>query len=65
MSVWRVRPGWYLAALGIPIAEKLAVDISGSLLGLATPGRLLGALSVSALVVPLVVLVPALLEELG
>jgi uncharacterized protein len=65
MSVWRVRPGWYLAALGIPVAEKLAVDISGSLLGLATPGRLLGALSVSALVVPLVVLVPALLEELG
>jgi len=65
MSVWRVRPRWYLAALGIPVAEKLAVDISGSLLGLATPGRLLGALSVSALVVPLVVLVPALLEELG
>jgi membrane protease YdiL (CAAX protease family) len=65
MSVWRVRPRWYLAALGIPVAEKLAVDISGSLLGFATPERLLGALPVSALVVPLVVLVPALLEELG
>jgi uncharacterized protein len=65
MSVWRVRPRWYLAALGIPVAEKLAVDIGGSLLGLTTPGRLLGALSVSALVVPLVVLLPALLEEFG
>jgi uncharacterized protein len=65
MSVWRVRPRWYLAALGIPVAEKLVVDISGSLLGFATPERLLGALSVSALVVPLVVLVPAMLEELG
>ncbi len=65
LLVWRVDARWYLAALGIPIAEKLAVDSAGILLGVTTPARLLGAVSVSALVVPAVVLVPALLEELG
>ena len=65
MVVWRVRARWYLAALSIPVAEKLAVDIAGTLLGFATPGRLLEPLSASALVVPVVVVVPALLEELG
>ena len=63
--VWRVRARWYLAALSIPVVEKLAVDITGTVLGFATPGRLLEALSASALVVPVVVVVPALLEELG
>ena len=47
------------------MAEKLAIDLTGSLLGFTTPDRLFGALSASALVIPLVVLVPALLEELG
>ena len=65
LVVWRVDARWYLAALGIPVAEKLAVDITGSLLGLTTPDGLLGSLSASALLIPLVVLVPALLEELG
>ena len=65
LFVWRVRPRWYLAALGIPVAEKLVVDIAGTLLGLTTPDRMVGALSVSALLVPVVVVVPAMLEELG
>ncbi len=65
LLVWRVDARWYLAALGIPVAEKLAIDLTGSLLGFTTPDRLFGALSASALVVPLVVVVPALLEELG
>jgi len=65
LFVWRVRARWYLVALGIPVAEKLVVDIAGIVLGVSTPGRLLGALSLSALVVPAVVVLPALLEELG
>jgi uncharacterized protein len=65
LLVWRVGARWYLAALGIPVAEKLVVDIAGTVLGFSTPDRLVGALSVSALVVPVVVVVPAMLEELG
>jgi membrane protease YdiL (CAAX protease family) len=65
LFVWRVNPWWYVAALGIPVAEKLTVDLVGTLLGFSTPGRLVGALSASALLVPVVVLLPALLEELG
>lgn len=65
MLVWRVNPWWYVAALGIPVAEKLAVDLAGTLLGLSAPDRLVGALSASALLVPVVVIVPALLEEVG
>lgn len=63
----RVRVGtrWYLIALGIPVVEKLTVDVVGVLLGVSTPARLISALTVSALVVPLVVLLPAMLEELG
>lgn len=65
LVVWRVDARWYLVALGIPIAEKLVVDGAGILLGLTTPDRLLGALSVPALLVPVVVIMPAMLEELG
>ena len=65
LFIWRVGARWYLAALGIPVAEKLVVDIAGTVLGFSTPDRLVGALSVSALVVPVVVVVPAMLEELG
>jgi uncharacterized protein len=65
--VGRVRVGarWYLIALGIPVADKLLVDVAGVLLGMTTPDRLLQALTLSALAVPLVVLLPGLLEELG
>lgn len=65
LFVWRVGARWYLVALGIPIAEKLVVDVAGTLLGFSTPDRMLGALSVTALLVPVVVVVPAMLEELG
>jgi hypothetical protein len=65
LFVWRVDARWYLAALGIPIAEKLAVNAAGILLGATTPDRLLAAWSASALLVPVVVIVPAMLEELG
>jgi uncharacterized protein len=62
---WGVRWPWYLAAIGIPVIEKLLVDLGGVVFGATTPDRLVGALPASALVVPLVVLVPALLEEFG
>ncbi len=62
---WRVARPWYLAAIGIPVAEKLVVDVVGVALGVTTPARLIDALTVSALIVPLVVLVPAMLEEFG
>ena len=65
LCVWRVSPRWYLIAVGIPLLEKLIIDITGTVSGVTTPGRLLGAMSLSALVVPIVVLFPALSEELG
>jgi len=65
LFVWRVQARWYVAALGIPVAEKVIVDLVGTLWGLSTPDRLLGSLSASALLIPVVVVVPALLEELG
>jgi hypothetical protein len=58
MGRWRVGWPWYLAALGIPVIEKLVVDVAGILSGAATPDRLVGALTVSALVVPLVLASP-------
>jgi membrane protease YdiL (CAAX protease family) len=61
----RVGMRWYVVAVGIPVADKLIVDLAGTLLGRTTPDRLLQALTASAIVVPLVVLIPGLLEELG
>ena len=65
LGVWRVRPRWYVAAIAIPVAEKILVDAAGLLLGRTTPQGLISALTVAALAVPLVVLVPGMLEELG
>jgi membrane protease YdiL (CAAX protease family) len=65
LVVWRVRPRWYAAALLIPVTEKIIVDVAGLLLGQTTPQRLVSSLSIAALMVPLVVLIPGLLEELG
>ncbi len=61
MADWR----WYLVAIGIPVVDKLIVVVAGVLLGITTPDRLLQAITPAALVVPLVVLLPGLLEEFG
>ena len=55
----------YAAAIFIPVAEKVIVDVAGLLLGQTTPQRLVSALSIAALAVPLAVLIPGVLEELG
>jgi len=62
---WRVGGRWYLAAVGIPLIATLAIDAVGLLLGAASLDRLVGALTASALLIPVVVVVPAMLEELG
>jgi membrane protease YdiL (CAAX protease family) len=65
LRVWRVRPRWYAAAILIPVGEKIIVDATGIALGRTTPQLLLSALGIAALTLPLVVLIPGLLEELG
>ena len=65
LGVWRVRPRWYAAAILIPVAEKIIVDVAGLLLGQTTAPLLVSSLSIAALTVPLVVLIPGMLEELG
>ena len=61
---WRVSPWLYLAAIGIPILGTLLIVV----LAVATGTPMSDAfsdLSAAALIVPLVVLLPALLEEFG
>jgi membrane protease YdiL (CAAX protease family) len=66
LGVWRVRPRWYAAAILIPVAEKIIVDAAGLALGQTTMQQLLtSALGIVAFTLPLVVLVPGMLEELG
>jgi len=61
----RVGWRWYLVAIGIPIVDKLLVVAAGVLLGITTPDRVLQEITPAAALVPLVVLLPGLLEELG
>ncbi len=60
---WRVPARWYLAAIGIPLAAALMIDLAGLVAGEADLETLVGALTLNALLVPLVVFLPALFEE--
>ncbi len=60
---WRVAPRWYVAAIGIPLAAALAIDLVGLIAGQADLDMLVSALTVNALLVPLVVFLPAVFEE--
>jgi membrane protease YdiL (CAAX protease family) len=66
LGVWRVRPRWYAAVILIPVADKIIVDAAGLGLGRTTLQQLLTSpLGIVALTLPLVVLIPGMLEELG
>ncbi len=60
---WRVPVHWYALAIGIPLLGTLAIDVAGIALGQATIDGVVAGLSASVIVVPLVVLLPALFEE--
>lgn len=60
---WRAAPRWYAAAIGIPVALALAIDLAGLVTGQASLATLVDAVTLDALIVPLVVLLPALFEE--
>ena len=60
---WRVAPRWYAAAIGFPLAVALVIDLAGLVTGQADLDALVGALTLDALIVPLVVFLPALFEE--
>lgn len=62
---WRVGWRWYAAAVGIPFLAFGVIATSGAALGQFSSERLAGNMTVSALIIPLVVLLPAMLEELG
>jgi hypothetical protein len=62
---WRVGWRWYAAAVGIPLIAFAILAIAGAALGQFSSERLASNLSVSAAVIPLVVVLPAMLEELG
>ena len=61
---WRVSPWLYAAAIGIPLVGTLLIVILAVATGTPTTD-LFSDMSAAALVVPLVVLLPALLEEFG
>jgi membrane protease YdiL (CAAX protease family) len=60
---WRVPARWYVLALGIPILGVLAIDLVGIVLGQTDATTIIDSLDASVLLVPLVVLLPALFEE--
>jgi hypothetical protein len=60
---WRVPVRWYVVALGVPLLGTLAIVVAGIVTGQAETDAILGSLDSSVLVVPLVVLLPALFEE--
>jgi uncharacterized protein len=62
---WRVGARWYLAAVGIPLIGFVAVALAGMVLGEFSLERLTDTLTISALFIPLVVLLPGMLEEFG
>jgi hypothetical protein len=62
---WRVGWRWYAAAVGIPFIGFAILAIAGAALGQYSAERLAGNMTVSAVVIPFVVLLPAMLEEFG
>ena len=62
---WRVGMRWYVWAIGIPLGGTLLIDVAGLLTGQASLGQLAAAVTPAALLVPLVVLLPAFFEEIG
>jgi len=62
---WRVGWRWYAAAVGIPFIAFAILAIGGVALGQFSSERLARNMTASALVLPLVVVLPAMLEELG
>jgi membrane protease YdiL (CAAX protease family) len=60
---WRVPLRWYLAAIGIPVVVALVIDAAGILAGVADLDAIIGAITAEALIVPIVVFLPALFEE--
>ncbi len=64
MTQWRMDSRLYVAALGLPIAANLLIVALAVASGTPTSAAFSG-LNATALVVPLVVLLPALFEEFG
>jgi hypothetical protein len=60
---WRVPWRWYALAIGIPLLGTLAIDAAAVVLGQASLDAVVGGVTASAIVVPFVVFLPALLEE--
>ncbi len=60
---WRVPIRWYVLAIGIPLLGTLAIDAAGIVLGQASLDEVVGAVTATAIIVPLVVFLPALFEE--
>jgi hypothetical protein len=62
---WRVGWRWYAAAVGIPFIAFAVLAIGGAASGQFSSERLARNATVSALLIPLVVVLPAMLEEFG